>query len=115
VNIPTLGYFRKGVIFVALNKKANTKMLFPKSPHLHEVYRTKIPKGYKNENVVGYAHFCEDSLGQYFSTNTYVHPKFRRQKVASQIYKFASGKLKGKIVPGDLTAQGEKFWKSRTT
>jgi GNAT superfamily N-acetyltransferase len=100
--------------FVAFSKNAHTRML--SSGHKNTVKDSPIPKGYTKNDIVGYANFwCNEQEKTYYSVFTFVHPKFRRQKVASQIYEFASKKLKGKIVPGDLTVQGEKFWKSRTT
>lgn len=75
----------------------------------------KHPKGFFAKNVVGYSHVISDD-GVYKPLKTEVHPKWRRQGIASTMYDRSKAHTGKDLHMGDRQTKAAKsLWSNRNT
>ena len=73
--------------------------------------RSAEPNFFNIGPEVGYARFVENGNGTHSATTIFVYPKYRRQYVATRIYKYVED-LGIKITPAAVQSElGKEFWK----
>lgn len=97
-----------GIMFCMFEPLANTNTF-------DEYYLSKNIPVELRKHIIGHAVFLFNyPYGNYYSIDTYVEPRYRRQKVASQIYDFAEKQIN--IIPSKYhTQEGLEFWEYRNS
>jgi GNAT superfamily N-acetyltransferase len=63
---------------------------------------------------IAYARFVENGNGTYHATTIFVQPEYRRQGIATEVYKYAEKILGIKIVPAAVQSElGQLFWQRK--